>query len=71
MASAAALAYLPPSTVGGEEGWPWALLGITSVGTMELILPFLILCWLIAEVLFFFVVRFLHGRLDKLTPPER
>lgn len=70
MASAAALAYLPPSTVG-EESWPWALLGITSVGTMELILPFLILCWLIAEFLFFFVMRFLHDRLDKLTPPER
>jgi hypothetical protein len=71
MASAAALAYLPPSTGEQEDAWPWALFGLSSVGAQELILPFLIFCWLLCEGLFYLVMMLVHRRLDVLTPPER
>lgn len=70
MASAAALRYLPAhSFVPGEEGaWPWALL---KLSTLETVIPFLLVCWLIVELVFYLFSRYLHYKLDKLTPPER
>ncbi len=70
MASAAALRYLPAHSVPDEEcAWPWALLRRSTVEL--LIIPFLLVCWLLCELVFFLFSRYLHWKLDKLTPPER
>lgn len=69
MASAAGgLRYLPAHSMpeAGEGGaWPsWVL-------TVELVIPFLLACWLLCELAFYLFSQYLHYKLDKLTPPER
>lgn len=66
MASAAGgLRYLPVQSMPAEgDAWPWAL-------TVELVIPFLLLCWLLCELVFYGFSLYLHSQLNKLTPPER